>query len=53
MTEPRETLHVRLSKGGIAEIDAVAATEQRTRSDMTRILIAEGLKVIKRRQEMR
>lgn len=49
---PRETIHVRLRPGAIAEIDAVAAIEQRTRSDMARILIAEGLKVVKRRQEM-
>jgi hypothetical protein len=35
---------IRLSASGIAAIDSLADTEQRTRSQMVRILLAEALK---------
>jgi hypothetical protein len=48
MTEPRITVNVRLSASGIAAIDTLADTEQRSRSQMVRILLAEALKARKR-----
>lgn len=44
MTEPRVTTTVRLGKSGIAAIDQLADQEDRTRSQMVRILLAEALK---------
>jgi len=44
VTEPRITINVRLSSSGIAAIDSLAGAEQRTRSQMVRILLAEALK---------
>lgn len=44
VTEPRITTTIRLAPSGIAAIDSLADTEQRTRSQMVRILIAEALK---------
>lgn len=49
----RKVVPVRLYPEAIAELDACAAIEQRSRSDMVRLLLAEGLKVYKRRQEMK
>ena len=48
MTEPRITIHPRLSVAGIKAIDELAASEQRSRSQMVRILLAEALKARKR-----
>jgi hypothetical protein len=50
---PRKVVPLRLRPEAIAEVDKCAEIEERTRSDMLRLLIAEGLKVYKRRQEMR
>lgn len=48
--EPRKNITVRLSPAGIAEIDAIAEAEQRTRGDMIRILLADGIKNYKRKR---
>ncbi len=42
-TRPK-TVHVRLSDAGMQAVDDLAEAEQRTRSDMLRILIAEAVK---------
>jgi hypothetical protein len=44
MTEPRITTTIRLSPSGMAAIDQLANLEDRTRSQMVRILLAEALK---------
>lgn len=43
----RQTVHVRLKPAAIAEIDKLAKLDQRTRSDMIRVLLAEA---VQRRQ---
>lgn len=48
-----ELIRLRAYQGTLAEVDKVAKEEQRTRSDMLRLLIAEGLKTYRRRHEMR
>ena len=52
MTEPRKNITVRLRPSAIAEIDAIAEAEQRTRGDMIRLLLADGLKSYKRKRGM-
>jgi metal-responsive CopG/Arc/MetJ family transcriptional regulator len=47
--KPRETLHIRLRPDAITEIDALAKEEERTRSDMARILLREGLEARQKR----
>lgn len=39
----RVPVHVRLTPAGIEAVDRLAATEQRSRSDMLRILIGEAV----------
>lgn len=51
--EPRKVIPLRLSPAAITAVDRCAGIEQRTRSDMLRLLVAEGLKVYTRRQEMK
>jgi predicted transcriptional regulator len=41
--EPREAVTVRLSPAGLAKVDELADVEDRTRSDMIRILVGEAL----------
>lgn len=41
--QARLTVAVRLSPAGIAEIDATAAAEDRTRSAMIRVLLREAI----------
>jgi hypothetical protein len=42
---PRDAqIRLRVRSDALAQIDALAEEEQRTRSDMTRLLIAEGLR---------
>ena len=40
---PREAVTIRLNSGGLAKVDELAADEDRSRSDMIRILVAEAL----------
>ncbi|HCT78574.1 MAG TPA: hypothetical protein DGT23_18735 [Micromonosporaceae bacterium] len=40
---PRERVGVRISLEGLAVVDQLAATEERTRSDMIRVLVMEAL----------
>lgn len=44
MSEPRVNVTLRLSSDGLAKVDQLAEKEQRTRSQMLRLLIAKGLK---------
>ncbi len=46
----RRNITVRLSEAGIAEIDEIAQAEQRTRGDMIRILLADGIKQYRRKR---
>lgn len=54
MTEPakesRIPVNIRLRPAAVAEIDAIAAAEERSRSDMIRILLADGLKSYRRKR---
>lgn len=43
MTERRVLVNVRLSPDGLKAIDALAEAEDRTRSDMIRILLKEAV----------
>ena len=52
MPEPRKNISIRLRPATITEIDAIAEAEQRTRGDMIRILLADGLKSYKRKRGM-
>lgn len=36
-------VNIRLSKSGLTEIDRLAVEDQRTRSDMIRVLLSEAL----------
>lgn len=38
------TVHARLTDDGLKVVDDIAKQEQRTRSDMVRVLIAEAVK---------
>jgi metal-responsive CopG/Arc/MetJ family transcriptional regulator len=40
---------IRMKREAIAEIDAIAEAEQRTRGDMIRILLADGIKQYRRK----
>lgn len=40
---PREKVAVRLTPAGLGEVDRLAETEHRTRSDMIRVLLIEAL----------
>lgn len=40
---PREAVTIRLGSEGLAKVDELAAKEDRTRSDMIRILVGEAL----------
>jgi hypothetical protein len=46
----REKVAVRLSPAGIAEIDAIAEAENRSRSDMIRVLLIEAIELRRRRK---
>lgn len=47
----RLAVAVRLNRGGVAEIDAMAEAEERTRSQMIRILLREAVQArLARRQ---
>jgi hypothetical protein len=48
--EPRRNITVRLKPAAIEEIDAIAAAEQRTRGDMIRLLLADGIKSYRRKR---
>lgn len=37
-----ETVHIRLTEDALAQLDKLAAQEERTRSDMIRVLIRRG-----------
>jgi metal-responsive CopG/Arc/MetJ family transcriptional regulator len=50
MTEPRKNITVRLRPSAVEEIDEIAKTEQRTRGDMIRILLADGIKQYRRKR---
>jgi predicted transcriptional regulator len=52
MPEPCKNISIRLRPATIVEIDAIAEAEQRTRGDMIRLLLADGLKSYKRRRGM-
>lgn len=41
--QPRLKVAVRLSAAGLDAVDAFAATEDRTRSDMIRVLLVEAI----------
>lgn len=41
--EPRTKVAVRLSPAALAQVDELAAADERTRSDMLRILLKVGL----------
>jgi predicted transcriptional regulator len=45
MPEPRVNVNIRLNPDGIKAVDRLAEEEQRTRSQMLRILIAEAVSV--------
>ena len=49
-TPKRSQVVVRLSDSGLAEVDGYAAAEQRTRSDMIRILLAEAVAARRKRE---
>lgn len=40
---PREKVAIRLTPSGLDQVDALAYAEERTRSDMIRILLREAL----------
>jgi metal-responsive CopG/Arc/MetJ family transcriptional regulator len=50
MPEPRKNITVRLRPAAIDEIDEIAKAEQRTRGDMIRILLADGIKNYRRKR---
>ena len=43
MPEPREQIAIRLSRAGLVEIDRIAEAEERTRSQVIRMLLREAL----------
>jgi hypothetical protein len=47
---PRQNITVRLRPSAVDEIDAIAAAEQRTRGDMIRLLLADGIKAYRRKR---
>jgi metal-responsive CopG/Arc/MetJ family transcriptional regulator len=49
MSDPRVKVDVRLSSAALAEVDRLAAADERTRSDMLRILLRIGLEEYQRR----
>jgi hypothetical protein len=48
----RVQVAVRLSPGGLAAVDALAEEEDRTRSDMVRVLLVEAVTARKRKKEL-
>lgn len=49
VTEPRVQVVVRLSASGVAELDRIAEDEERTRSQVIRMLLREALEARSRR----
>lgn len=49
MSQPREKVAVRLSPSGVAEVDRLAESEHRTRSDMIRVLLLEAIEARRRK----
>lgn len=50
---PRREVTIRLSPSGLEEIDRYAAAEQRTRSDMIRVLLGEAIAARRKREARR
>lgn len=50
MPERRKLITVRLSPAALAEVDRLAAEDDRTRSDMLRVLLKQGLAAVQARQ---
>lgn len=48
---PRLKVAVRLSPAGVAAVDELAAAEDRTRSDMVRVLLVEAINARRERQD--
>jgi hypothetical protein len=48
--DPRLTVSTRLSRAGVVQVDQFAVEEQRTRSAMLRILIAEAVAARRRKR---
>lgn len=49
MPEARTQIAIRLSEAGLEQIDKIAAAEERTRSQVIRILLREALEARARR----
>lgn len=45
-----QMIHIRLSASGLAALDALAKAEERTRSDMIRLLLRDGVEARKARR---
>lgn len=53
MTEARVKIDVRLSPAALAQVDQLAEEDERTRSDMLRILLRIGLEEYQKRGRKR